>query len=164
MHQAFRIVDPLKALEYRCKEFHIGEVTDLLRDFALRLNKIGSTYSAACPFHRDEGDYPYKKRPSFKVSLKNNVAHCFSCGVTGGPLTLPLKMLSLERTLFYLGDKLPFNPRDDKQKELVVAHIEEELQRISRLRESLHSYFGYTANLILPSHLKGSLLFTSLSS
>ncbi|EXJ22475.1 DNA primase [Alkalibacterium sp. AK22] len=56
----------------------IREQTDIVQIISqyLQLRKSGQNYFASCPFHDD-------KTPSFSVSEKKQIYHCFSCGRGG---------------------------------------------------------------------------------
>jgi DNA primase len=51
------------------------DIIDTISNY-IELKKTGSTYKACCPFHNE-------KTPSFVVSPKKQIYHCFGCGVSG---------------------------------------------------------------------------------
>jgi len=55
---------------------YIGEV--------LKLRRAGGDYAALCPFH-DE------KTPSFTVSPRKQIFHCFGCGVGGDVIAFAMR-------------------------------------------------------------------------
>lgn len=60
---------------------YIGEV--------VKLRRAGSDYSALCPFH-DE------KTPSFTVSPRKQIFHCFGCGVGGDVIAFAMRYDNLD--------------------------------------------------------------------
>ena len=57
------------------KNFDIIEVVTMY----LPLKKVGLTYKAHCPFHKE-------KTPSFHVSPQKGIYHCFGCGAGGNSI------------------------------------------------------------------------------
>lgn len=58
-----------------------ASIKDIMeQDFGFRLRKTGNSYECLCPFHAD------RSLGSFKVDVKRNIYHCFSCGAAGGPV------------------------------------------------------------------------------
>lgn len=53
----------------------IVDIVDLIGSY-IDIKKVGSNYSACCPFHNE-------KTPSFMISPSKNIFHCYGCG-TGG--------------------------------------------------------------------------------
>ena len=58
-----------------------ASIKDIMeQDFGFSLRKTGNSYECLCPFHTD------RNLGSFKVDVKRNIYHCFSCGAAGGPV------------------------------------------------------------------------------
>lgn len=55
----------------------------------LSLKKSGESFKALCPFH-------VEKTPSFVISQKKQIFHCFGCGVGGNVFTLVMKMENID--------------------------------------------------------------------
>ena len=55
--------------------------TDIVEviDDRLPLRKVGSNYTACCPFHNE-------KTPSFSVSADKQFYYCFGCGASGNAI------------------------------------------------------------------------------
>lgn len=68
----------------------IREQTDIVQIISqyLQLRKSGQNYFASCPFHDD-------KTPSFSVSEKKQIYHCFSCGRGGNVFSFLQEMEGL---------------------------------------------------------------------
>ena len=68
----------------------IREKTDIVQIISqyLQLRKSGQNYFASCPFHDD-------KTPSFSVSEKKQIYHCFSCGRGGNVFSFLQEMEGL---------------------------------------------------------------------
>lgn len=57
-----------------------ANIIDVMEDLGVTLHRCGSSYDGLCPFHAD------RHLGSFKVSESKNIATCFSCGKTWGPI------------------------------------------------------------------------------
>jgi DNA primase len=55
------------------------DIVDVI-DKRVPLKKMGSNYSARCPFHQE-------KSPSFSVSERKQFYHCFGCGASGNAIS-----------------------------------------------------------------------------
>lgn len=53
------------------------------------LEKSGPNYKACCPFHAEKG-------PSFSVSARKQVYHCFGCGASGDVFTFVERQMNIE--------------------------------------------------------------------
>lgn len=58
-----------------------ASIVDVMEDLGVELHRNGSSYDGLCPFHND------RNLGSFKVSEAKNIATCFSCGKTWGPIS-----------------------------------------------------------------------------
>ena len=68
----------------------IRRETDLVRLVrrTVKLKRAGDKWKGLCPFHRE-------KIPSFMVSPKHRVFHCFGCGVGGDVFAFLMRQQSL---------------------------------------------------------------------
>ena len=78
-----------------------ANIVDVMEELGFDLKKRGNAYECLCPFHDD------RHIGSFKVSATKNVATCFSCGWSGGPIDFLMEQehLSYPDALRWLGKK-----------------------------------------------------------
>ena len=68
---------------------HDLNIVDVVEHYGLQLKRSGSNYTCCCPFHNE-------RTPSFSVSKRLNLAHCFSCGKSVGPVQFVMEQQGLE--------------------------------------------------------------------
>ena len=78
-----------------------ANIVDVMEELGFDLKKRGNAYECLCPFHDD------RHIGSFKVSPTKNMATCFSCGWSGGPIDFLMEHehLSYPDALRWLGKK-----------------------------------------------------------
>jgi DNA primase len=88
------------------------DLVDLIQT-RLTLKKRGTNYLALCPFH-------HEKTPSFNVSAKKQLYHCFGCGVSGNGLTFLMEyerlefVEAVELLALHLGLQIPYESVQDE--------------------------------------------------
>ncbi|MDY6820764.1 MAG: DNA primase [Deferribacterota bacterium] len=65
-----------------------ADIVEVISDY-IELKKVGNNHRGLCPFHAE-------KTPSFYVSDKKNLFHCFGCGVGGDVITFLMKYENIE--------------------------------------------------------------------
>ena len=110
----------------------------------LPLKKMGTNYSACCPFH-DE------KTPSFTVSATKQFFHCFGCGAHGDPIEFISKLDGLtfieaiEKLAQQVGLKIPETKPEDSALERQHQVLYDVCARAAELyQEHLQSLEGKT--------------------
>ncbi len=75
-------------------------IVDIVGEY-VPLRKAGQNYKALCPFHSE-------KTPSFIVSPKKGIFHCFGCGAGGNAFNfiMQFKNLSFPESVKFLGEKV----------------------------------------------------------
>lgn len=78
-----------------------ASIKDVMEDYGITLRKSGAEYECLCPFHDDH------HLGSFKVSIRRNIYHCFSCGAQGGPTNFLMEYagMTFPDAIRYLGAK-----------------------------------------------------------
>ena len=99
-------------------------IVDVVSDY-VTLKKSGVNYKGLCPFHSD-------KNPSFYVSPKKNICHCFVCGKGGGPITFMMEQehISFNEACRMLGKKYNIDLEEEK-KELTAQEIQDQRDKES---------------------------------
>jgi DNA primase len=65
-----------------------ADIVGLINEY-VTLKKSGQNYKGLCPFHKE-------KTPSFNVSPKRNIFHCFGCGVGGNVFNFVMRMEGMD--------------------------------------------------------------------
>lgn len=75
------------------------DITDVVSQY-VTLKKAGGSYIGLCPFHSE-------KTPSFSVSPRKGIFHCFGCGEGGNAITFLMKMenLSFQEAVVRLAER-----------------------------------------------------------
>lgn len=75
------------------------DITDIVSQY-VTLKKAGGSYIGLCPFHSE-------KTPSFSVSPRKGIFHCFGCGVGGNAISFLMKMenLSFQEAVVRLAER-----------------------------------------------------------
>lgn len=110
----------------------IREQTDIVQIISqyLQLRKSGQNYFASCPFHDD-------KTPSFSVSEKKQIYHCFSCGRGGNVFSFLQEM-----------EGLTFVESVSKTAELADISVDEEVFETARQsRPAADTFQGKLLNI-----------------
>ena len=99
-------------------------IVDVVSDY-VTLSKAGVNYKGLCPYHSD-------KNPSFWVSPKKNICHCFVCGKGGGPITFVKEQehVSFNEACHILAKKYSINIEEEK-KEFSAKEIQEQRDKES---------------------------------
>ena len=113
------------------------------------LKKAGQNFKGLCPFHSE-------KTPSFIVSPKKGIYHCFGCGVGGNVFNFIMKFkgLSFPEAVRFLGDRVGIQvsssgPGERGEGKLSWAKVGEiTLEKDQEFKASIqvedrHSYFDY---------------------
>lgn len=81
----------------------------------LKLRKVGMTYFALCPFHKE-------KTPSFSINVRGNYYKCHGCGVYGSivDLCMELEGLSFPHAVKYLAKFFGLKVKEVLQQEDVL--------------------------------------------
>ena len=76
-----------------------SDIVDIISGY-IKLKKNGSSYVGLCPFHNE-------KSPSFSVSPRKQLYHCFGCGVGGNVITFVMEYenYTFLEAVKYLADK-----------------------------------------------------------
>ena len=86
----------------------IKERADIVRVIGeyVPLKKSGQNFKGLCPFHTE-------KTPSFMVSLKKGIYHCFGCGAGGNVFNFIMKFkgLNFPEAVRFLGEKVGIQVR-----------------------------------------------------
>lgn len=96
------------------------EIVGLIGEY-LPLKRVGDRYRALCPFHSE-------RTPSFYISPKRQIYHCFGCGATGNAITFLMRYESLSfpeavrRLAERAGIRVEFEPRDPELTPLYEAN------------------------------------------
>lgn len=99
------------------------DIVDIVNQY-LSLKKVGENYTALCPFHSE-------RTPSFYVSRKKQIFHCFGCGVGGNVFTFLQKIegISFFEAVKKLAEtaniSLPVFKKEDRERELLMKIHEE---------------------------------------
>ncbi|WP_305909548.1 DNA primase [Methylomarinum sp. Ch1-1] len=129
------------------------DIVDLI-DSHVPLKKSGSNFVARCPFHNE-------KTPSFSVSRKKQLYHCFGCGVGGDAISFLMDynhldfVEAVEDLASFVGVEVPreaisHKGGSDKQElsdvyhllEQVAAFYREQLRATSEGREAVNYLKG----------------------
>ena len=105
----------------------IANVYDVISEY-LDLKKVGSSYSALCPFHNE-------KTPSFYVSPQKNIWKCFGCGKSGNAISFLMEYegLSYAQAIEKLAEKYGIQLKyTNSEKEKSKKKIFNVLQEVSR--------------------------------
>jgi DNA primase len=104
----------------------------------VRLKKSGENYKGLCPFHTE-------KTPSFTVSPRKGIFHCFGCGKGGNVFSFIMEMkgLSFPEAVYLLGDRV--GVRVDRRAEDTGSPARS-LYQVNREAAEL-----FTANLLSPA-------------
>lgn len=75
------------------------DIYDIVSQY-VALKKAGGSYIGLCPFHSE-------KTPSFSVSPRKGIFHCFGCGVGGNAITFLMKIenLSFQEAVVQLAER-----------------------------------------------------------
>lgn len=101
----------------------VANVYDVISEY-LDLKKVGTSYSALCPFHSE-------KTPSFYVSPQKNIWKCFGCGKSGNAISFLVEYegISYSQAIIKLAEKyniqVKFSSKDNfKEKSKILAVLE----------------------------------------
>ncbi len=101
----------------------VANVYDVISEY-LDLKKVGTSYSALCPFHSE-------KTPSFYVSPQKNIWKCFGCGKSGNAITFLVEYegISYSQAIIKLAEKygipVKFSGKDNfKEKSKLLSVLE----------------------------------------
>ena len=101
----------------------VANVYDIISEY-LDLKKVGTSYSALCPFHSE-------KTPSFYVSPQKNIWKCFGCGKSGNAITFLVEYegISYSQAIIKLAEKygipVKFSGKDNfKEKSKLLSVLE----------------------------------------
>ena len=101
----------------------VANVYDVISEY-LDLKKVGTSYSALCPFHSE-------KTPSFYVSPQKNIWKCFGCGKSGNAISFLVEYegISYSQAIIKLTEKyniqVKFSSKDNfKEKSKILAVLE----------------------------------------
>lgn len=107
------------------------DITDLISQY-VTLKKAGGSYIGLCPFHSE-------KTPSFSVSPRKGIFHCFGCGVGGNAISFLMKVenLSFQEAVVRLAERAnlavpELKPGEDKQARQRRAEERERLYAVNR--------------------------------
>lgn len=116
------------------------DITDLVSQY-VTLKKAGGSYIGLCPFHSE-------KTPSFSVSPRKGIFHCFGCGVGGNAITFLMKMenLSFQEAVVQLAERAGV-----AVPELKHGEDKEARQRRADERERLYAVNGAAAEFFYHS-------------
>jgi DNA primase len=93
----------------------------------LSLKKMGENYATLCPFHKE-------RTPSFYVSPKKQIFHCFGCGVGGNVFTFLQKIegVSFGEAVKKLASlaKIPIPKKEGEQTREQLLRVNEEACKI----------------------------------
>ncbi len=124
----------------------------------VRLKKMGTNYVGLCPFHSE-------RSPSFSVSEKRQIFHCFGCSKGGDVITFiqNIQEVSFKEALLYLANKfgvaVPKEMQQQLKQQLQQAETSDRHQILYKLNqftaqfyhESLFSVEGLRAREYLQS-------------
>ena len=118
----------------------------------IRLEKLGSQYSALCPLHKE-------KTPSFSVDPERSLYHCFGCGEGGDVIKLAQRLSGLsfreaveELTGGFVGADYPSAPRQTES--VVAAERNAKAARNSALAREIWARRQELADSIAESYLR----------
>ncbi|RUM48308.1 MAG: DNA primase [Hydrogenothermus sp.] len=101
----------------------VANVYDVISEY-LDLKKVGTSYSALCPFHSE-------KTPSFYVSPQKNIWKCFGCGKSGNAISFLVEYegISYSQAIIKLAEKyniqVKFSSKDNfKEKSKILTVLE----------------------------------------
>ena len=91
------------------------DIVDIIEPY-LPLKKTGANFKACCPFHEE-------KSPSFTVSPRKQIYHCFGCGVSGNAIGFLMAhqnygfVEAVEALAQHAGVPVPVRQTDDKPRD-----------------------------------------------
>lgn len=114
----------------------VANVYDVISEY-LDLKKVGTSYSALCPFHSE-------KTPSFYVSPQKNIWKCFGCGKSGNAISFLVEYegISYSQAIIKLaekyGIKVKFSGKENFKEKSQILNI---LEKVAKFyKEQLKFY------------------------
>lgn len=114
-----------------------NDIVDVMNEYGIGLKKAGSEWKCCCPFH-------HEKTPSFSVSRRKQLYHCFGCGEGGGVVTFVMKydnlsyLEALQKLASRVGINLP--ERELSQSEKIKLS---KRQMLYQINEQAAVYYYY---------------------
>ncbi|NWF66283.1 MAG: DNA primase [Campylobacterales bacterium] len=111
---------------------NIVDIADIVGEY-VTLKKAGVNYKAPCPFH-DE------KTPSFVVSPKKNIYHCFGCGASGDAIkfVMDYEKLTYPEAIEKIAQKYNFQLKYTESKPKDTIHLLDKINQFYKKNLSIN--------------------------